>query len=441
MIKKFLGILTGLFLIVGMSAAQDVTSEPLAYINYLEGSGGRIVSQDSLEEAEINMLILQGDELRSQYCWMEIWTRAGYIRLDHNAVVEFTILEEESVMLTIWRGNIYIRAKNRIGIKTFNKSFNLEPGLYRIEVTDKTKVYKNPMIIDDFDRWNEKREKEIRRSTDQRYLPEELNDYEYALYNYGSWRYDPIYGYVWIPRVSDTWRPYFYGRWVWYPIIGWTWVSYEPFGWCVFHYGRWQWHNSWGWYWIPTRIWGPAWVHWYSRNDYHYWYPMWHDNDYYQRHRDYYDHNGKALNVIHKDQLQSRNVSRHIISKDKLTKNPVTLNRSSVVNSVVKRDQVQSVKSRNIVKRNPVYSNPATNSTYKSSSTSTITSRKKVIIPETKKIYPRNYSGNHSYSIKPYPIKPSTINKSVSQRYPSFRFSPNRFSSNKQVIRRSIKRK
>jgi len=326
--KKILSILLGLFLFVSFNVAQDDTAktfnEPLAYISYLEGAGAKILSQDSLEEAEINMLIFQGDELRSKHSRIEIYlTNRGYIRLDQNTILDFTILNEDSIMLHIWRGNVYVRVKHEAAVQTPHKQDILTGGSYLIEVKRKTKIYSNPRVpFDDFLSWNFRRNDELNRRT-KRYLPEKLSYYESTLYRYGTWRYYAPYGNIWIPRVGFGWRPYFYGRWVWYPIIGWTWISYEPFGWCVYHYGRWQWSIKFGWYWIPTRIWGPHWVYFYSYGNYWCWAPRWYDNGYYQRHRDHYDYTyGRAWTVVHKDQLSSRNLIRSIISKSELQKVP-----------------------------------------------------------------------------------------------------------------------
>jgi len=79
---------------------------------------------------------------------------------------------------------------------------------------------------------------------------------------YGTWRWTPEYGRVWVPSgVSAEWRPYSDGRWAltdW----GWTYVSDWPWAWAGYHYGRWSFAGGFGWYWIPGRFWGPAWVSW-----------------------------------------------------------------------------------------------------------------------------------------------------------------------------------
>jgi len=71
------------------------------------------------------------------------------------------------------------------------------------------------------------------------------------LRDYGEWVYSSEYGYVWRPRVSQGWSPYYYGRWAWISPYGWTWVSYEPWGWYPYHYGYWYTDPAFGWVWYP----------------------------------------------------------------------------------------------------------------------------------------------------------------------------------------------
>lgn len=81
------------------------------------------------------------------------------------------------------------------------------------------------------------------------------------LASYGTWRHSSRFGDVWVPRVSQGWRPYTDGRWMWTD-DGWYWQSSEPFGWIVYHYGRWVLDDALGWVWISGDDWAPAWVVW-----------------------------------------------------------------------------------------------------------------------------------------------------------------------------------
>jgi len=75
----------------------------------------------------------------------------------------------------------------------------------------------------------------------------------YELREYGEWVATPEYGYVWRPRVSGDWSPYYYGRWAWVSPYGWTWISYEPWGWYPYHYGYWYFDPVFSWVWYPFR--------------------------------------------------------------------------------------------------------------------------------------------------------------------------------------------
>ncbi len=118
---------------------------------------------------------------------------------------------------------------------------------------------------DDWDRFNNDRDNEIRNSaswgrTNAYYTGASDLDAN------GRWIFIPGYGWVWQPYQQAAWAPYQSGRWVYEPYWGWTWVSYEPWGWAPYHYGRWFfWGSSWVWWPGPVYphyrpIWAPAYV-------------------------------------------------------------------------------------------------------------------------------------------------------------------------------------
>jgi hypothetical protein len=115
---------------------------------------------------------------------------------------------------------------------------------------------------DNWDEWNEDRDKRLERSRSYEYVSRDVygvDDLDY----HGRWVHVAPYGMVWSPYgVGAGWAPYRHGRWVWVDWYGWTWVSYDSWGWAPFHYGRWFHHGPYGWCWYP----GPR----YSR---HYWRP------------------------------------------------------------------------------------------------------------------------------------------------------------------------
>ncbi len=122
---------------------------------------------------------------------------------------------------------------------------------------------------DDWDRFNENRDKELRRGLETyRYVSRDIYGAE-DLYGNGDWVYVAPYGYVWQPYVAIGWAPYRYGRWAWTDWYGWTWVSYDPWGWAPYHYGRWF-HHGGRWCWYPgayvgvRHYWSPGIVAWFG---------------------------------------------------------------------------------------------------------------------------------------------------------------------------------
>ncbi len=116
--------------------------------------------------------------------------------------------------------------------------------------------------MDDWDRWNDSRDRLITASPSQRYVPPGVYGAE-DLDPYGNWVNVPQYGYVWQPAVAPGWAPYRVGRWVWLDWYGWTWVSGDPWGWAPYHYGRWFYEPAFGWCWYPGALgirhyWSPA---------------------------------------------------------------------------------------------------------------------------------------------------------------------------------------
>lgn len=114
---------------------------------------------------------------------------------------------------------------------------------------------------DEWDRWNEQRDREMLNSSSYNNVPQDMYGAE-DLDNHGQWVNDPSYGQVWAPTVDPDWAPYQNGRWVWEDYYGWTWVSYDPWGWTPFHYGRWFFSGMHGWCWYPGAFghhyWSPA---------------------------------------------------------------------------------------------------------------------------------------------------------------------------------------
>jgi hypothetical protein len=357
---------------------ESYTNETFARLSCLDGNVYiQRATELDYEEGMMNMPITEGDRMGTTDGRAEIYLGRGkYLRLDYNTKIDFLDLPglgDDLTRLQVWRGNIFfsimsMKREKTIEIHSPDASlYILEAGLYRIDVRENESeifVFKGMaeaagetgsvlikeaqrlkaidghfsdhpsgftvFAADSFDRWSEERDFEVHKRMAQRYLPEELEDFEYELASYGEWTYEPVYGYVWVPWSMDPdWRPYWHGRWIWLPSCGWTWLPYEPWGWAVFHFGRWHWSLGLGWHWIPTDVWGPGWVHWYWGYDYIAWAPVSYwgypgvvmNNTYYGHYTDhYYPEKSKALTVIHKNQLGARNVDQVALGQNEIEK-------------------------------------------------------------------------------------------------------------------------
>lgn len=380
--KKIAGILITLLFFLSPLIAEETeyTNYSFPRLSFVTGNTYLQKASDlGYEEGVANMPISEGDRLGTTDGRAEIFLGKGnYIRLDKNTKIDFLNLPKKGydlVRIRIWSGNVYFHVKflkeeKNIEIHTSDVSiYVLDKGIYRIDVrqeNSETEIFVFEGMVeaagetgsvlvkaeqrlevsnarftsrptrfyavaeDSFDKWSEYRDSQVRKHLARAYLPEELEDFEQELAEYGDWVYISPYGYVWVPGgVDQDWRPYYYGRWTWLPLCGWTWIPYEPWGWCTYHFGRWHWRFGLGWYWIPTSLWGPAWVSWYWGYDYFGWAPLSYygypgvilNNMYYGRYsRSYYPSNSRVLTVIHKNQLKARNVSKVALSQESVKK-------------------------------------------------------------------------------------------------------------------------
>ena len=120
----------------------------------------------------------------------------------------------------------------------------------------------NEIPQDDWDRWNDRCDRDLQRSNSYRYMSTDISGGK-DLDDHGRWVDVPQYGHVWSPRVAAGWAPYRQGRWSWIDWYGWSWVTYDPWGWAPYHYGRWFNQPGYGWCWWPGGVqsrhwWRPA---------------------------------------------------------------------------------------------------------------------------------------------------------------------------------------
>jgi hypothetical protein len=232
---------------------------------------------------------------------------ANMIRIGPNSEVRFTAMDTHGFQVQIAAGTVTFRtlrpSQAQVEVDTPSVAVRpLRPGAYRVTVhedgtseisvrlgeaeidsqrggehlesgqtmaargpaSDAEFQIAQPLPYDNFDRWNDERDRYIQGSQSYRHVSPDISGAEDLDQN-GQWVNDPNYGSVWQPtNVGPDWAPYQNGRWVWEDFYGWTWVSYDPWGWAPYHYGRWFWGVG-GWAWYPGPVfahpyWAPAYV-------------------------------------------------------------------------------------------------------------------------------------------------------------------------------------
>jgi hypothetical protein len=236
----------------------------------------------------------------------EIRIGSTSVRLDADSSMEVSELDDDSLRLRLNYGSASVRIRNAEVLPGFelsapNGAIRLqEPGRLRVDAerergTTAVNVFDGVAVVEDrgsqlvvragkraeisdddvrtglavrdsFDDWAQVRDQREDSATSARYVTSEMTGYEDLDQN-GSWRDDPEYGPLWVPRaVAPDWAPYRDGSWTWISPWGWSWVDNAPWGYAPFHYGRWVQVNQ-RWCWAPGRhigrpVWAPALVGW-----------------------------------------------------------------------------------------------------------------------------------------------------------------------------------
>jgi hypothetical protein len=174
-----------------------------------------------------------------------------------DGVYRITVRDDFSTEITVrsGKGEVYV-GRDR---DTLREGQTL---LVRGDPSDPQRAYRNALPRDEWDLWNEDRDRELDRSDSYKYVSRDIYGAE-DLSRHGHWVYDPPYGWVWVPSVAAGWAPYRVGRWSWVDYYGWTWISGDPWGWAPYHYGRWYHAPRYGWVWYPGVVtvrytWRPA---------------------------------------------------------------------------------------------------------------------------------------------------------------------------------------
>src|SRR5437868_1521449 len=114
---------------------------------------------------------------------------------------------------------------------------------------------------DDFDQWVSGQIESVKTATSAAMqYSNSSNDYTsgYAdLYTYGGWFPVAGYGNCWRPYgVGLGWSPFDYGSWYYDPVFGWSFLGGQPWGWLPYHYGGWLFQPGLGWVWAPSSRFG-----------------------------------------------------------------------------------------------------------------------------------------------------------------------------------------
>ncbi len=183
--------------------------------------------------------------LRDSNAQVEISTPSVSVRPVQQGTYRITVREDGTAEISVRAGEAEIFTPQGSERLTAGRTM-----LARGTASDPEFQVAGAVAYDDWDRWNENRDRQLEGSRSYDYVSRDIYGAE-DLDSYGSWQNDPSYGNVWYPRVADDWAPYRDGRWSWLDWYGWNWVSYDPWGWAPYHYGRWFNTPGRGWGWWP----------------------------------------------------------------------------------------------------------------------------------------------------------------------------------------------
>jgi len=286
-------------LLPSLALAQPAHVDPPARVAYLNHGEGAIsyspAGEDYWLDVVYNRPLIRGDRLwTDRNARAELHVGGALLRMAAETSLEILELDDRIAQLLVTEGTLALTVRRLqrgevYEIATPNLAFNIDRvGRYRIDVDprrDETtnvvwegageawgdgtvfplrageavrffgadlrdyRVYGLPRT-DAFDRYCMDRDDRLERSASLRHVDYELIGFS-RLDDYGSWRSERDYGYVWFPtRVERGWAPYRDGHWVWQEPWGWTWIDHAPWGFAPSHYGRWV-HVSGRWGWVP----------------------------------------------------------------------------------------------------------------------------------------------------------------------------------------------
>ena len=279
---------------------EVVAPERVARLSFTQGSVSlQGVGETVWAPATLNRPLTPGDFLRTENDGRaEVQIGSADVRMGAGTSFGFTTLDEDAIHLRLSVGTLNLRVRTlseneAIEVETPQATAAiLRPGSYRIEVNpdgsstvmkvssgmleargpgQQSFVVRAQQVAtltgrshlafatatlgapDSFDQWaleRDRRDDYVLSTQPAREMPAEIVGYE-DLDQYGTWRSEPDYGYVWTPSsVAADWSPYSVGSYTYVSGWGWAWMSNAPWGFAPYHYGRWVTIGN-RWSWVP----------------------------------------------------------------------------------------------------------------------------------------------------------------------------------------------
>ena len=230
--------------------------------NVLRIGGNAEVHLAQLETGRYQLEIARGTityrVLRPSTARVELNTPSVSVRPAKEGTFRITVNEAGESEITARAGDVEVFTP-----KGSQWVYNGQTMMARGNMADPEFQMVSAIPYDDWDRWNDTRDRTLLQSNSYQYVPQGVYGAE-DLDAAGTWSNVAPYGYSWHPTVvAAGWSPYRYGRWVWEDWYGWVWVSYDSWGWAPYHYGRWFFDVRLGWNWYPGAMgmrhyWSPA---------------------------------------------------------------------------------------------------------------------------------------------------------------------------------------
>ncbi len=245
-------------LITGANSRAEIQFD---YSNMLRVSENAELRMSQLEQRRYSVQLARGlatfRVLRNQDADVEISTTSVSVRPTKKGIYRIALLPDGSTQIAVRSGEAEIFSPR--GVERLKSGHSM---MVRGSASDPEFQMISHIAEDDWDRWNEHRDKDLERSKSYQYVSQDIYGAE-DLDGHGRWVNVAPYGNVWTPYVSAGWAPYRSGRWSWVDYYGWTWVSYDPWGWAPYHYGRWFNEPGYGWCWWSGGLysrhhWSPA---------------------------------------------------------------------------------------------------------------------------------------------------------------------------------------